>query len=45
MECGEVVYWVKFVDVIELNYGGLFMVPLFTCEWAYTIDPNEKRDN
>jgi hypothetical protein len=39
MKFGGVNYYGKLVDIIELNYSGLFMVPLFKCEWANTTNP------
>ena len=39
MRYGGVPYYGKLVDIIELNYDGLFTVPLFKCEWANTTNP------
>ena len=39
MRFGEVPYYGKLIDIIELSYNGLFMVPLFRCEWANTTNP------
>jgi hypothetical protein len=39
MSFGEVHYFGKLVDIIELKYNGLFTVPLFKCEWANTTNP------
>ena len=36
MICGGVPYYGKLVDIIEINYNGLFTVPLFKCQWADT---------
>ncbi|KAK7311167.1 hypothetical protein RJT34_09123 [Clitoria ternatea] len=46
MVCGEVPYYGKLIDIIELNYNGLFKVPLFKCEWANTTNPRGiRKDN
>ena len=33
---GGVLYYGKFINIIELNYNGIFTVILFKCEWANT---------
>ena len=38
MSFGEVPYYGKLMDVIELVYNG-FTVPLFKCQWANTTNP------
>lgn len=46
MRFGGVPYYGKLVDIIEINYNGLFMVTLFKCEWANTTNPRGiKKDN
>ena len=32
-------YYGKLVDIIELNYNGVFSVTLFKCEWANKTHP------
>ena len=39
MRYGGVPYYGKLVDIIELNYNGVFSVTLFKCEWANTTHP------
>ena len=39
MRYGGVPYYGKLVDIIELNYNGVFSVTLFKCEWANTTYP------
>nr|XP_029149677.1 uncharacterized protein LOC112758623 [Arachis hypogaea] len=39
MRFGAVPYYEKLVDIIELNYDGIFFVTLFKCEWANTTNP------
>ncbi|XP_061343726.1 uncharacterized protein LOC133289743 [Gastrolobium bilobum] len=39
MRFGDVLYYGKLVDIIEINYCGLFTVPLFKCQWANTTNP------
>ncbi|XP_061347422.1 uncharacterized protein LOC133292947 [Gastrolobium bilobum] len=36
MICGGVPYYGKLIDIIEINYNGLFTVALFKCQWADT---------
>nr|XP_025650886.1 uncharacterized protein LOC112747020 isoform X1 [Arachis hypogaea] len=46
MRFGAVPYYGKLVDIIELNYDGIFFVTLFKCEWANTTNPRAiKVDN
>ncbi|KAL4336875.1 hypothetical protein AHAS_Ahas12G0053900 [Arachis hypogaea] len=39
MRFGAVPYYEKLVDIIELNYDGIFFITLFKCEWANTTNP------
>jgi len=31
---GDVTYYGRIIDIIELNYSGNFLVVLFKCEWV-----------
>nr|GLL44794.1 uncharacterized protein LOC109162939 [Ipomoea trifida] len=43
---GDVAYYGKLVDIIELNYYSKFVVTLFKCIWADTTTPRGiRRDN
>lgn len=38
MRFGGVPYYGRLIDIIVLSYDG-FIVPMFKCEWANTINP------
>lgn len=43
---GDVTYYGRIIDIIELNYSGKFSVVLFKCEWVDVISGKElKRTN
>ncbi|XP_061360965.1 uncharacterized protein LOC133304904 [Gastrolobium bilobum] len=46
MRFGDVLYYGKLMDIIEINYNCLFTVTLFKCQWANTTNPRGiKKDN
>ena len=38
---GDVTYYGRIIDIIQLNYHGIFFMDLFKCEW---VDISEKRN-
>jgi hypothetical protein len=38
---GDVTYYGRIIDIVELNYSGQFSVVLFKCEWVDVFSENE----
>ena len=41
---GDVTYYGRIIDIIELNYSGNFSVVLFKCEWVDVISKRGIKD-
>jgi len=42
---GDVTYYGRIIDIIELNYSGNFSVVLFKCEWVDVISKRGTKKN
>ena len=41
---GDVTYYGRIIDIIQLNYSGQFSVDLFKCEWVDISEKGIKKD-